>query len=410
LRALGKDIDAYEDLLSDSRVKGCFNSRRAGVLSLDWELEQNGAQARAYKTIKSCFDSWPIKDILAELLNAVFFGYQPMEIVWKKVGGLLLPEKVVTKPARWFRYSDLNELRFLTKRNMVTGEPVPEYKFIVARYHPSYANPYGEALGSAVYWPVRFKRAGLRFYTTFLEKYAMPWVTLQYPVGTQQQRVMEMISILNQTMQDGIIAFPAEWKAESLNMSEQSASDNYETYLNRMDTEIAIALLGQNLTTEVKGGSYAAAGVHNTVRKDLIDEDIRICEGALQTVIDWVYALNFTDENIPKFKLIQTPAPTKDEADMAVAMTRAGVRLKEAYWSSRFNLLDNEFSIASPEEIAAGLQSKTEPIAGEPTSPGEEELSQSTDKKIAGELHQAGDQARNDSTWKSVAATRGKAY
>ena len=44
--------------------------------------------------------------------------------------------------------------------------------------------------------------------------------------------------------------------------------------IGRVDTSIAISILGQNLTTEVKkGGSYAAASVHDRVRGDFLKAD-----------------------------------------------------------------------------------------------------------------------------------------
>jgi phage gp29-like protein len=48
----------------------------------------------------------------------------------------------------------------------------------------------------------------------------------------------------------------------------ESAANNFQTYeaqINVANTGITICLLGQNLTTEVSGGSYAAAQVHSQV-------------------------------------------------------------------------------------------------------------------------------------------------
>ncbi len=40
------------------------------------------------------------------------------------------------------------------------------------------------------------------------------------------------------------------------------------------DRAMTIAILGQNLTTDVQGGSYAAARVHEAVRADLLEADV----------------------------------------------------------------------------------------------------------------------------------------
>jgi SPP1 gp7 family putative phage head morphogenesis protein len=53
-------------------------------------------------------------------------------------------------------------------------------------------------------------------------------------------------------------------------------SQAFETFgqlKDTLDTDIAIAIVGQNLTTKVEGGSHAAANVHKLIRADLLRED-----------------------------------------------------------------------------------------------------------------------------------------
>jgi hypothetical protein len=401
LRKLNKDIDEYEQLLADSRVKAAYNSRRAGTLGLEWSLDQNGCQARAFRVIKSLFDSYPMTEIMAELLNGVFYGYQPVEVLWKKMGGLVLPEQIMSKPARWFRYSDLNELRYLTKRNMITGEPVPERKFLMARYHPSYSNPYGESLASACYWPVKFRHTGFRYMTQFVEKYGMPWVMAQYPLGARKERVLEMIQNLDSAMQDAVIATPEEYKVTALELNKTASSDIYRDFIDLCNTEITMAILGQNLTTEVKGGSYAAAKVHGEVRADLIFEDVRMIENVFNTLIDWIWHYNYSDDTKPKFVMTPKPAPTKDDAQQAVYMTQAGVRFKKEYWQKNFLLTDTEFDVKEP--MLPGMGPEGQPGAGaldggDVTDPG--------DKNVTEGAHEARDSATNTQTYDATKRLR----
>lgn len=412
LRKLGKDIDEYEQLLSDSRVKGAFNSRRAGTLSLEWDIDQLDCPARAYDTTKQIFDALPMQDLMADMMQAVFFGYQPVEVIWKKMGALVLPSDVKTKPARWFRYSDINELRYLTKRNMITGEPVAERKFLMVRYHPSYGNPYGEALGSAVYWPVKFRHTGFRYFTTFIERYAMPWIKLNYPLGMQEYRVGELVNVISNTLADGVIAVPTETPTEIMDIGKQTNAEIYTNFIDMCNTEIAIAILGQNLTTETQGGSYAAAKVHQLVRRDLIDEDVRMITDAMNQLIDWIFDLNYPSSDRPKFVLSQKPQANKDDAQMAVFMTQAGVRLTETYWQNRFGLIEDEFTISDvvadkpqPEPLMPG--------GGEsnPDSKGAGSDGQGRDAEIDKATADATDPSRNQSTYDATKSVRsGKAY
>lgn len=391
MRRLGKDVSEYKYLLEDSHVNGCMSSRKAGTLSLNWSLDRNESQTRQYQTLKSIFDNLPMNDISSEILNAIFFGYQPVEIIWEKIGGLILPKDIVPKDPDWFRFSDVNETRYLTKRNMVTGEPIPNYKFIMARYRPSYERPYGRPLGSVVYWPVKFRHTGLRFWTSFCEKYGMPWVKASYPLGTQAVRVQEMISMIESTIQDGIVAYPTEFNVEALKMNDTASSDIFEKYVAEMNQEISIGILGQTLTTTVgkEGGALATAKVHATVRDDIVNEDKSIVEAVYNTLISWIYELNWSgSESRPKFKLVAAPQPTKDDAQAAVYLRQTGIKFTKEYYQNRFNLLDTEFDLAPVPVAGPGMGGMTG--AEEPPD---------AESATSGLTHEARDTATNQPTY-----------
>jgi phage gp29-like protein len=63
----------------------------------------------------------------------------------------------------------------------------------------------------------------------------------------------------------------------------------FESYLSTSAADVAITLLGQNLTTEVKGGSYAAAQAHQEVKRELVAADAERFQTALreQLIIPW---------------------------------------------------------------------------------------------------------------------------
>lgn len=357
LRKLGKDISEYKYLLEDSHVNGCMASRKAGTLSLKWTLDQNGSASRQYSTIKSIFDSWPIDEIMGEMMHAIFFGYQPCEVVWKRQSGLVLPEKFAPKDPDWFRFSDINELRYLTKRNMVTGEPVPGYKFIVPRFHASYERPYGRPLGSVVYWAVKFRHAGLKFWTEFAEKFGQPWIKATYPLGTQQARVMQMLDMLNSTIQDGVVAVPSEFNVETIDVNKTSSGDIFNQFLEHMNEEIAIGILGQTLTTKMdkSGGSFAAAKVHGGIRKDLIEEDRKMIERAFNELIGWIYELNWDNSQKPVFQLVDAPTPGLEDGQLSMALYKTGIRFTKEYYQNRYNLLETEFEIPDAEGVAPGM-------------------------------------------------------
>ena len=68
------------------------------------------------------FADLDLSRIITERLDAVLYGYQPMEVMWGKVGGYLVPVDVIGKPADWFVYDDDNQLRMRTRQSPLKGE------------------------------------------------------------------------------------------------------------------------------------------------------------------------------------------------------------------------------------------------------------------------------------------------
>ena len=82
LKALGKDIKVYGDLRSDAHVGGCIRRRKAAVKALEWGVDRDKAKSRVAKNIEAIFADLPIERIITEMLDAVLYGYQPMEVMW----------------------------------------------------------------------------------------------------------------------------------------------------------------------------------------------------------------------------------------------------------------------------------------------------------------------------------------
>ncbi len=85
----------------------------------------------------------------------------------------------------------------------------------------------------------------------------------------------------------GVVGLPtaekdaAQWGLSFLEPGSQSW-EGFQQLIAHADKDIAIAILGQSLTTEVSVGSLAAAQVHELVRQDYIKADARVLETTLR--------------------------------------------------------------------------------------------------------------------------------
>ncbi|MEI8390073.1 MAG: DUF935 family protein [bacterium] len=361
LKKQGKDIRIYKELLCDPHVWACVQSRKSGVLSLEWELNRGKDKTQQSQLIEDFFKSIDLHSLISEILSASLFGFQPLEVIWQKQGDLIFPSEIKAKPPEWFCFDDDNKLKFRTKDNYY-GEELPERKFLCPQSNPSYENPYGERTLSRVFWPVAFKKGGLKFWVIFTEKYGMPFLIGKHPRGTSKEDTDNLADILEVMVQDAIAVIPDDSSIEIMEAAKGSSADVFEKLIDKMNAEISKAILGQTLTTELgKTGSFAASKTHMDVRKDIIDADKKLVERTLNQLIQWIYKINFSEKDIPLFEMYE-----EEDVDLTLSqrdktLSETGVKFTKEYFMKTYGF-DKE-DIEVPE---VGVQTHSSTIQTEP--------------------------------------------
>lgn len=355
LKALGKDIKVYRELRADAHVGGCIRRRKAAVKALEWGLDRDKAKSRVAKSIEAIFADLDLSRIITEMLDAVLYGYQPMEVIWGKVGGYLVPVDVVGKPADWFLYSPENELRFRSRQAQLQGEELPPRKFLVPRQDPSYHNPYGFADLSMCFWPTTFKKGGLKFWVQFTEKYGAPWVIGKHPRSASDTETNLLLDRLEDMVQDAVAVIPDDSSVEIKEAAGKTGSTEvYERLLHFCRSEVSIALLGQNQTTEANANRASAqAGLE--VTRDIRDGDKAIVQEAFNTLIRWVCELNFNDGARPVFEMWEQQEVDKVLAERDEKLVRAGAKLTPAYFKRAYSLQDGDLDEA-PQPVTPAAE------------------------------------------------------
>jgi len=345
LKNQGKDVRVYREFLSDPHVWACVQSRKSGVLSLEWEIDRGKAKSRQAKIIESVFNNIDLQTLITEILDAVLFGFQPLEVMWQQQGNLVLPAEIKAKPTEWFAFDIDNNLKLKTRDNF-NGELLPNRKFLCPQYNPSYQNPYGERTLSRVFWSVTLKKGGLNFWIAFAEKYGMPFLVGKHPRGTGD--TSNLANMLEAMVQDAIAVIPNDSAIEILESTKNSGSDVYERLIDKMNAEISKAILGQTLTTEIGSkGSYAASNTHMNVRKDIVDADKRIVERTLNQLIKWIYEINFSEQNnIPEFSMYE-----EEDVDLTLAqrdkiLSESGFKFTKKYAMKTYGFEEDDLEIA----------------------------------------------------------------
>jgi phage gp29-like protein len=389
LKAQGKDITVYRDLRSSALVGGNVRRRKASVLSLERGLKRADAPTKVERFIRDWLTDLDLDRIIRELLDAPLFGYQPVELMWKPVGMNLVPEDLLGKPAEWFFYDKDNELRFRSKEAGQDGELCDPQRFIVARQDATYANPYGFPDLSMCFWPATFMKGGLKFWVQFTEKYGSPWVIGKHPRGAADSETDLLLDSLEAMVQDAVAAIPDDSSVQIIEAAGKAGSaEVYRELLEYCRSEINVAMLGQNQTTE-KDSNRASATAGAEVTKDIRDGDAGIVAASLNACIRLVVDLNFgSDVAAPLYELWEQEEIDKTLAQRDKALTDSGVKFTDAYWKRTYNLQDGDLASAaatidSPEFAEAPLRPLLDQIA----------LDQAIDSLPAEALQQQAEQA-----------------
>ena len=307
-----KGLAIYKQVLSDGRCKTVLNKRKGKVVRREWVVEEHSDKAAdvdAADLVREAFQAIPYDRITRSALGvATLNGYAPQEIKWHiNDDGFVVPEKIVSHDPSRFVFDKKHKLRLLTREAGMEGIRLPEKKFMVHRFGDDDNNPYGMGLGMNLFWHVLFKREGVAFWMTFLNKFASPTPFGKYPMGTLEKDQNDLLANLLAMVQAGALVAPIGTEVEFL-QSGMSGDVSYENWCRYWDEQSSEVVEGGTLSTNIKGGgSRAAAETHSEQSELIADEDADLWSATQnETVIKWI-----TEFNIPGAKppMVWRPRP-----------------------------------------------------------------------------------------------------
>lgn len=350
LKKMGRDISVYREILSDSHVGGCVRRRKAAIKGLEWRLTPTGNE-KTDEILASLFDRLPVNQIINQILDAALFGYQALEVMWASENGLLLPIEIVGKPQEWFVFDEDNRLMLRTKENR-NGDIVPEKKFLLATQQADYMNPYGRADLAMCFWAATFKKGGFKFWLEFAEKYGSPWLVGKYPRKANAHEIDELLDSMEKMLGTAVAAIPDDSSIDMLESGSKGGSSQvFDDFLRYCKSEIAIALLGQNQTTEAEANrASATAGLE--VTRDIRDDDASMVEGVFNQLLAWICELNFHVDTLPTFELYEQESIDKLQAERDGLLAGLGVQFTEQYIMRTYGFEEGDIVVAAPEKSA----------------------------------------------------------
>lgn len=323
LRRLGRGQEVYDAIEYDAHVMGELRTIRAGLLGWEWRLQPGGEEPNdiaAYELCRQVFERRPDRDVrwsdaIWNAGRAVFHGRAMHEVVWEWQDRFIVPGRVIDRPQRRFQFDTDNRLRLVTRGNMMPGEELGEYKWLLTRHMPSHDNPYGVAVFSACFWPWTFKHSGYRYFTKFIERYGIPTPVGKYPRGTPQDQIYKLTDQLAQMVEDAVCAIPDD---SSVDLLEHKGGQHsvHNSFLNLCNRELSKALTSQTLATEVQdAGARATAEVGREREEAGQESDREMVQATWQELCDWTTELNFPGARPPVWEFYEEAQISQQTAE-----------------------------------------------------------------------------------------------
>ncbi len=335
LNMRGDDLRVYENVLSEPQVQSVLQQRRLAITRCEWRVDP-ASEARVDKKaadlVKKQLDRVGWDNVTDKMHYGVFYGYAASEVIYERVDGQVGLGAIKVRNRRRFRFDKDAKLRLLTYQNMMPGELCDSpYFWHYATGADNDDEPYGLGLAHWLYWPTLFKRNGLKFWLTFLEKYGMPTAMGTYPANATAQEKANLLAATQAIRIDSGFIVPQGMAMELLK-ADRSGTADYKALQDNMDEAMAKVVLGQSMTSESRGGQYKSEVQHD-VRQDLVKADADlICESFNLTVGRWLTAWNFSAAQPPKvYRVVEEPEDLNQMATRDKSIYSMGFKPSQKY-------------------------------------------------------------------------------
>ncbi len=299
------------------------------VTSAEWGVTPGGSDrqsVRAAEQLHTILKRIGWDNITEKMLYGVFYGYAVAECLWEREGSEITLAGIKVRKQRRFAFDGQGRLRLLLQGER-QGELVPERKFwhfCTGADHDD--EPYGLGLAHWLYWPVYFKRNGIKLWLIFMDKFGMPTAKGVYPVNATEEEKRRLLAALQAIQNDSGIIVPEGMQIELIEAS-RGGQVHYESFIDRMNAAIAKVVLSQTMTTDAAGGLYRSE-VQKAVRNEVVraDADL-ICDTFNRSVARWLCEWNYPGARLPRvWRQIREESDLRPQAERDKIIQAMGFR------------------------------------------------------------------------------------
>lgn len=296
---LTAQFELFEDMEEkDGHIAAEMGKRRRACV-LDWDVvPPEGADAAEKKLAAQLgellMEIPDFEDMVFDLTDAIGKGYACLEIEWHRVEGYWVPKTITHRPQSWFTlhrgYRQELRLRSNNTVDGVMGDPLRPFGWITHVHKAKSGYLERAALFRQLVWTYLFKNYSVGDLAEFLEIYGIPVRLGKYPANASEKEKATLLRALASIGHNaaGIIPDGMLLEFKDAATGDPKAFELMMSWCERNQSKV---ILGGTLTSGADGktSTNALGNVHNEVRKDLRDGDIRQANATLTR--DLVFAV-----------------------------------------------------------------------------------------------------------------------
>lgn len=349
----------------DPHLFSQLQTRKNAVTGLDYEIipfgedEYDKEIAEFVSNELQALES--LEDCMMDALDAIGKGISVCEIIWEQSNEKVSIQEIKWRHQKCFYWDSFDNFRVITKEHP-EGMIVPENKYIIHRYKARSGHPSRAGVLRVVAWMYLFKNYDLKDWVSFCEIFGMPLRLGKYNPSASEDDKRALMDALVRIGTDAAGMIPEGTTIDFKEASKSTSIDVYERLARYCDEQMSKAILGQTLTSDSGGGSFAQSKTHNEVRHDLTVADCKSLAATLRRdLIRPLVFFNFGEEKrIPYIRYdCEEAGDLKETAEMYKSLIcDMGLKIPTSH-------LYKKFSIPKPEngeEIASPATGAPEPI------------------------------------------------
>lgn len=280
-------IDA---MLTDDEIVADLALRHATAAQTPYKVEGSEEDIAWAQSVLSELN---LDTLLKHCLYLADYGFNPVELTWRKDADAIRPIMSERRHPRAFRWAKDGRLLYSASGQIMDYQPIPNGKIIPTVRNGSREKPYGESVLESAWATWQTKWTHVEQLERLAAKYSVPsTIALVDGAGTSEESLMNIAGQMAYVEGGGSTALAGV--REVVQLTASGKASELMAVIEKYDSKLSKLITGQTLTSgNQQYGSRALGEVHERAALRISADDACAVFDALnRTLLSWIFAFN----------------------------------------------------------------------------------------------------------------------